>query len=209
MGCPATCMAKYGVLLKICSQYKPIWYFYFKALFLKPCFVSAWFQVWVVADVGKASVGLWKNCSNGNCEGALPYANEGTCKAIAFSADNSCDGETSSLSGIGWPDTLALLPLCPQMRSRQCRPSWSFPSSSLSSPSWSSCSSSSPWRRETDSSSREPPCWCAVSIRRRLQFTQAKLLSRSYHGCSRQLEKMSTWVWLFVLFLKTPASCLE
>lgn len=39
--------------------------------------VSFRFQVWVVSDDTKASVGLWKNCTNGICEGALSYANEG------------------------------------------------------------------------------------------------------------------------------------
>ncbi|XP_059538251.1 epithelial membrane protein 1 [Myotis daubentonii] len=45
-------------------------------------FVSTIANVWVVSDVSRASVGLWKNCSNGNCEGPLPYADEDALKAV-------------------------------------------------------------------------------------------------------------------------------
>jgi hypothetical protein len=31
----------------------------------------------MVADYANASVGLWKNCTGGNCDGSLSYGNEG------------------------------------------------------------------------------------------------------------------------------------
>ncbi|XP_045685374.1 epithelial membrane protein 1 [Phyllostomus hastatus] len=45
-------------------------------------FVSTIANVWVVSDTTKASVGLWKNCTEGNCEGALAYAHEDALKAV-------------------------------------------------------------------------------------------------------------------------------
>ncbi|XP_004611361.1 epithelial membrane protein 1 [Sorex araneus] len=45
-------------------------------------FVSTIANVWVVSDLGKSSVGLWKNCTDGSCEGALPYASEDALKAV-------------------------------------------------------------------------------------------------------------------------------
>nr|KAF6373541.1 epithelial membrane protein 1 [Pipistrellus kuhlii] len=39
-------------------------------------FVSTIANVWVVADRRSASVGLWKNCSDGSCEGLLPYGED-------------------------------------------------------------------------------------------------------------------------------------
>lgn len=41
---------------------------------------------------------------------------------------------------------------------------------------------------------------CCEYLRRRLQFTQAEILRRSYQGCSWQLEQMSMWLRLFILF---------
>ncbi|XP_016052930.1 PREDICTED: epithelial membrane protein 1 [Miniopterus natalensis] len=45
-------------------------------------FVSTIANVWVVSDFGKASVGLWKNCTQGNCDGTLIYADEDAIKAV-------------------------------------------------------------------------------------------------------------------------------
>ncbi|KAM5252373.1 epithelial membrane protein 1 [Hipposideros larvatus] len=45
-------------------------------------FVSTIANVWVVSDYGKASIGLWRNCTDLNCDGALPYANEDALKAV-------------------------------------------------------------------------------------------------------------------------------
>ncbi|XP_045443721.1 epithelial membrane protein 1 isoform X1 [Pipistrellus kuhlii] len=45
-------------------------------------FVSTIANVWVVADRRSASVGLWKNCSDGSCEGLLPYGEDDALKAV-------------------------------------------------------------------------------------------------------------------------------
>ncbi|XP_054447382.1 epithelial membrane protein 1 [Pteronotus mesoamericanus] len=45
-------------------------------------FVSTIANVWVVSDNTKASVGLWKNCTGGNCDGSLFYAHEDALKAV-------------------------------------------------------------------------------------------------------------------------------
>ncbi|KAF6118486.1 epithelial membrane protein 1 [Phyllostomus discolor] len=45
-------------------------------------FVSTIANVWVVSDMTKASVGLWKNCTVGNCEGSLVYGHEDALKAV-------------------------------------------------------------------------------------------------------------------------------
>uniref|UniRef100_A0A8C9CYE7 Epithelial membrane protein 1 n=1 Tax=Panthera leo TaxID=9689 RepID=A0A8C9CYE7_PANLE len=45
-------------------------------------FVSTIANVWVVSDDTKTSVGLWKNCTGGNCDGALSYADEDALKAV-------------------------------------------------------------------------------------------------------------------------------
>ncbi|XP_036992527.2 epithelial membrane protein 1 [Artibeus jamaicensis] len=45
-------------------------------------FVSTIANVWVVSDTTKASVGLWKNCTVGTCDGALEYAHEDALKAV-------------------------------------------------------------------------------------------------------------------------------
>lgn len=45
-------------------------------------FVSTIANVWVVSDITSASVGLWKNCSNSHCDGALSYADEDALKAV-------------------------------------------------------------------------------------------------------------------------------
>ncbi|XP_052031103.1 epithelial membrane protein 1 [Apodemus sylvaticus] len=45
-------------------------------------FVSTIANVWMVADYGDFSVGLWKNCTNGNCDGSLNYGDEGAIKAV-------------------------------------------------------------------------------------------------------------------------------
>ena len=36
----------------------------------------------MVADYANASVGLWKNCTGGNCDGSLSYGNEDAIKAV-------------------------------------------------------------------------------------------------------------------------------
>lgn len=53
----------------------------------------------MVSDYGQASVGLWKNCTNGNCDGDLPYASEGIWKDIVFCADALCDWGTIQPAG--------------------------------------------------------------------------------------------------------------
>lgn len=45
-------------------------------------FVSTIANVWMVADYANASVGLWKNCTGGNCDGSLSYGNEDAIKAV-------------------------------------------------------------------------------------------------------------------------------
>ncbi|KAM7116144.1 epithelial membrane protein 1 [Molossus nigricans] len=45
-------------------------------------FVSTIANVWVVSDFGRSSVGLWKNCTEGNCNGDLLYAHEDALKAV-------------------------------------------------------------------------------------------------------------------------------
>ncbi|XP_007942666.1 epithelial membrane protein 1 [Orycteropus afer afer] len=45
-------------------------------------FVSTIANEWVASDSGKFSVGLWKNCTEGNCDGALWYGNEDALKAV-------------------------------------------------------------------------------------------------------------------------------
>uniref|UniRef100_A0A9L0KIC0 Epithelial membrane protein 1 n=1 Tax=Equus asinus TaxID=9793 RepID=A0A9L0KIC0_EQUAS len=44
-------------------------------------FVSTIANVWVVANDGLSSLGLWKNCSNGVCD-PLPYGGEGALKSV-------------------------------------------------------------------------------------------------------------------------------
>ena len=165
----------------------------------------------MVSDSGAGSVGLWKNCTTGGCADTLSYAGEGTCKDIVPSALE----EMASPLGTGWPDVLTPPAPCPQMPSRPCRPSRFCLSYSPSSPSWSSCSSSSPWRKATASSSPGPPCWYAVSI----SLLGKKLSCRSYPGGSQWLEQLSTrgnetalynlLAWSFVLLGRTCDSCLK
>lgn len=46
-------------------------------------FVSTIANVWMVADHEPSSVGLWKNCTSGNCdESPLTYGDEGAIKAV-------------------------------------------------------------------------------------------------------------------------------
>lgn len=45
-------------------------------------FVSTIANVWVVSDFERASVGLWKNCTAGNCNEGLVYAHEDALKAV-------------------------------------------------------------------------------------------------------------------------------
>ncbi|XP_060050385.1 epithelial membrane protein 1 [Erinaceus europaeus] len=45
-------------------------------------FVCTIANVWVVSDHGKSSVGLWKNCTDGDCNGVLPYGNDEAIKAV-------------------------------------------------------------------------------------------------------------------------------
>ncbi|XP_003405709.1 epithelial membrane protein 1 [Loxodonta africana] len=45
-------------------------------------FVSTIGNAWVVSDDGIRSVGLWKNCTSGNCYQALSYADEDALKAV-------------------------------------------------------------------------------------------------------------------------------
>ncbi|XP_034367336.1 epithelial membrane protein 1 [Arvicanthis niloticus] len=45
-------------------------------------FVSTIANVWMVADNVDASIGLWKNCTGGNCDGSLDYGNEDAIKAV-------------------------------------------------------------------------------------------------------------------------------
>ncbi|KAM9673078.1 epithelial membrane protein 1 isoform 1-T2 [Trichechus inunguis] len=45
-------------------------------------FVSTIANVWVVSNNGSESVGLWKNCTQGNCNQDLPYAYEDALKSV-------------------------------------------------------------------------------------------------------------------------------
>lgn len=45
-------------------------------------FVSTIANVWVVSDNGKASLGLWKNCTSAHCDANLLYAHEDALKAV-------------------------------------------------------------------------------------------------------------------------------
>nr|XP_025850977.1 epithelial membrane protein 1 [Vulpes vulpes] len=45
-------------------------------------FVSTIANVWVVSDSPKASVGLWKNCTESGCDDVLSYASEDALKAV-------------------------------------------------------------------------------------------------------------------------------
>ncbi|KAM9229499.1 epithelial membrane protein 1 [Dugong dugon] len=45
-------------------------------------FVSTIANVWITSDNGTASVGLWKNCTQGNCNHDLLYAGEDALKSV-------------------------------------------------------------------------------------------------------------------------------
>ncbi|XP_036038496.1 epithelial membrane protein 1 [Onychomys torridus] len=45
-------------------------------------FVSTISNVWMVSSDVLSSVGLWKNCTHGNCDGSLSYGNEDALKAV-------------------------------------------------------------------------------------------------------------------------------
>ncbi|KAL6038725.1 hypothetical protein STEG23_008218 [Scotinomys teguina] len=45
-------------------------------------FVSTISNVWMVSPNVTSSVGLWKNCTNGNCADSLSYGNEDALKAV-------------------------------------------------------------------------------------------------------------------------------
>ncbi|XP_006866102.1 PREDICTED: epithelial membrane protein 1 [Chrysochloris asiatica] len=45
-------------------------------------FVCTIANVWVVSNTGQFSVGLWKNCTDGNCDNLLVYADEDALKAV-------------------------------------------------------------------------------------------------------------------------------
>ncbi|XP_025257241.1 epithelial membrane protein 1 isoform X4 [Theropithecus gelada] len=45
-------------------------------------FVCTIANVWVVSNVGNASVGLWNNCTNTLCNGTLVYAHEDALKTV-------------------------------------------------------------------------------------------------------------------------------
>ncbi|XP_055466693.1 epithelial membrane protein 1 [Psammomys obesus] len=45
-------------------------------------FVSTISNVWMVLDNVESSVGLWKNCTGGNCDSPLSYGNEDAIKAV-------------------------------------------------------------------------------------------------------------------------------
>ncbi|XP_062050840.1 epithelial membrane protein 1 [Lepus europaeus] len=45
-------------------------------------FVSTIANVWVVSDTINASVGLWRNCTGGDCGGGLSYGHEDALKAV-------------------------------------------------------------------------------------------------------------------------------
>ncbi|XP_051011444.1 epithelial membrane protein 1 [Acomys russatus] len=44
--------------------------------------VSTSSNVWMVLDNVESSVGLWKNCTAGNCDGTLSYGHEDAIKAV-------------------------------------------------------------------------------------------------------------------------------
>ncbi|XP_002752167.1 epithelial membrane protein 1 [Callithrix jacchus] len=45
-------------------------------------FVCTIANVWVVTNTGDISVGLWRNCTQGNCNGGLLYENEDALKTV-------------------------------------------------------------------------------------------------------------------------------
>ncbi|XP_069845754.1 epithelial membrane protein 1-like [Dipodomys merriami] len=45
-------------------------------------FVSTIANVWVVSDHVNASVGLWRNCTGGDCSGGLSYGDQDALKAV-------------------------------------------------------------------------------------------------------------------------------
>ncbi|XP_004281177.1 epithelial membrane protein 1 [Orcinus orca] len=45
-------------------------------------FVSTIANAWMVSDVGKISVGLWKNCTSADCSHNLLYGSEDALKAV-------------------------------------------------------------------------------------------------------------------------------
>ncbi|XP_032015574.1 epithelial membrane protein 1 [Hylobates moloch] len=45
-------------------------------------FVSTIANVWMVSNMGNASVGLWKNCTNNSCTDSLSYAGEDALKTV-------------------------------------------------------------------------------------------------------------------------------
>ncbi|OBS83345.1 hypothetical protein A6R68_22679, partial [Neotoma lepida] len=45
-------------------------------------FVSTISNVWMVSSDVSSSVGLWKNCTSGNCDDSLTYGNEDALKAV-------------------------------------------------------------------------------------------------------------------------------
>lgn len=45
-------------------------------------FVSTIANVWMVADGIDSSIGLWKNCTSGSCDGSLSYGNDDAIKAV-------------------------------------------------------------------------------------------------------------------------------
>ncbi|XP_006888487.1 PREDICTED: epithelial membrane protein 1 [Elephantulus edwardii] len=45
-------------------------------------FVSTIANVWVVRSDGKESAGLWRNCTNGNCDDTLAYASDDALKSV-------------------------------------------------------------------------------------------------------------------------------
>ncbi|XP_017383679.1 epithelial membrane protein 1 [Cebus imitator] len=45
-------------------------------------FVCTIANVWMVNSYGNASVGLWANCTNGNCNGSLLYVNDDALKTV-------------------------------------------------------------------------------------------------------------------------------
>lgn len=49
----------------------------------------------MVSDVTRASVGLWKNCTNGGCDDVLSYASEGTSERTVFGTGDG--GEQGSV----------------------------------------------------------------------------------------------------------------
>ncbi|XP_004052817.2 epithelial membrane protein 1 isoform X2 [Gorilla gorilla gorilla] len=45
-------------------------------------FVSTIANVWLASSTADASVGLWKNCTNGSCSDSLSYASEDALKTV-------------------------------------------------------------------------------------------------------------------------------